>query len=59
MRNTRRAWGVGAFEDGQAYYQACLRFHLSTNMSAAQVRDIGYKEVARIKALMQQVGCLM
>ena len=57
MKNTRRAWGVGAFDNGQAYYQACLKFHLSTNATAREVRDIGIKEVARIKALMVQVCC--
>ena len=55
MNNTRKEYGVGSFENGLEYYQACLRFHLSTNISAAKVRDIGLKEVARIKTLMEQV----
>ena len=56
MHNTRPDIGVGSFDDGQDYYQACLRFHLSSNMTAAEVRDIGLSEVKRIKGLMEGVS---
>ena len=31
------------------------RFHLSTDVTAAEVREIGLREVARIKASMEEV----
>ena len=55
MNNTRKHYGVGEFEFGQEYYKACLKFHLSADVSAAQVHEIGLKEVERIRKLMKQV----
>ena len=34
----------------------CCRFHLSTDVSAAEVRKVGLQEVARIKAMMEAVS---
>jgi len=55
MPATRPHIGVGSFDNGQNYYQACLKFHLSSNLTAQEVRDIGLKEVKRIKGLMEDI----
>lgn len=44
-----------ALPDGAAYYQNRLEHYTTLNMTPQQVHDIGLKEVARIRAEMQQV----
>lgn len=48
----RPSWGVSGWPDGQEVYQACLRYHTSTNMTPHQVHDLGLREVARIRSNM-------
>ncbi|CAL4069969.1 unnamed protein product, partial [Meganyctiphanes norvegica] len=42
--------GVTSLPEGQEFYQACLNFHTSTNLTTQEVHDIGLKEVQRIEA---------
>ena len=47
--------GVWKFPDGQAYYAHCLRSSTTTNLSAAQIHQLGLQEVARISAEMRAI----
>jgi uncharacterized protein (DUF885 family) len=52
--------GVWRLPNGQAYYEERLSFHTTTGLTAAQIHDIGLREVARIhgemRTIMAQVG---
>ena len=52
--------GVWRMPDGKAYYEALLANYTTTDMTAAQIHDLGLSEVARIhgemKKIMVQVG---
>lgn len=45
--------GAGALPDGAAYYDAMLRLQTTTDMTAAEIHDLGLSEVARIRAEME------
>ena len=53
--NTRKGWGVGTLPQGKEFYQACLKWYLSLNMTPDEVHQLGLREVARTEALMQRV----
>ncbi|XP_069104185.1 uncharacterized protein [Argopecten irradians] len=55
MDNTRKHIGVGAWREGKDFYRACLKFHLSTDMTPEEVHSIGMAEVARIMKRMKKV----
>ncbi|KAK3095164.1 hypothetical protein FSP39_010922 [Pinctada imbricata] len=55
MPHTRTAFGVNSLENGGAYYQACLDWHLSFKMSPGNVHQRGLEEVDRIYGEMQKV----
>ncbi len=46
----RTVAGVHALPGGERYYEACLRWHTSLNITARQVHDIGLREVDNIRA---------
>jgi uncharacterized protein (DUF885 family) len=52
--------GVWRMPDGKAYYEALLANYTTTDMTAAQIHDLGLAEVARIhgemRAIMKKVG---
>lgn len=52
--------GVWRLPDGKAYYEALLANYTTTDMSAAEIHDLGRAEVARIhgemRAIMAKVG---
>ena len=52
--------GVWRLPDGKAYYEALLANYTTTDMTAAQIHDLGLSEVARIhgemQAIMKKVG---
>lgn len=52
--------GVWRLPDGKAYYEALLSNYTTTDMTAAQIHDLGLSEVARIhgemQAIMKKVG---
>ena len=58
MPATRHAYGVYAWDPSGEYYKACLKWHLSIEMSADEVYDLGVQEVERISAEMQKVGTM-
>jgi uncharacterized protein (DUF885 family) len=49
---TGDAAGISRLPDGAAAYQQAIKTYTSTSMSAAQIHEIGLREVARIEAAM-------
>lgn len=49
----RESIGIWDTPDGLAFYDNRAAFHTTTNLTAAQIHEIGLKEVARILAEMQ------
>ncbi|NZA26988.1 DUF885 domain-containing protein [Luteimonas sp. SJ-92] len=47
--------GLWALPQGDAYYDAALRWYTSTDLDAEQVHDIGLEEVARIEKEMEAI----
>ena len=47
--------GVWALPDGQAFYNAALRWNTSTNLTADEIHQIGLEEVARVEQLMDDL----
>jgi len=47
--------GVLSLPSGEAYYQSRLRIQTTTTLSAAEIHDIGLREVARIHEQMRSV----
>ena len=47
--------GAWSLPDGDAYYAWCVRSHTTTNMTPAEVHDLGLSEVARISAEMDVI----
>jgi len=45
--------GVWQFRDGKEYYAQCLRRQTTTEMTAAQIHELGLQHVARIHAEMR------
>jgi uncharacterized protein (DUF885 family) len=56
----RKTIAASALPDGQAYYRAAIRDHLTRDMTPEAIRDIGLREVERIsramEAIKQEVG---
>ena len=52
--------GVWSLPDGKAYYEACIRYHTTTQLTAAEIHALGLAEVERIDremdAAMQKTG---
>ncbi len=52
--------GVWKFPKGEAFYNYCLQYTTTTNMTSKEIHDIGLKEVARIheemRVIMKKVG---
>uniref|UniRef100_A0A0P4WH25 DUF885 domain-containing protein n=1 Tax=Scylla olivacea TaxID=85551 RepID=A0A0P4WH25_SCYOL len=48
--------GVSSLPGGKAYYQACLKFHTTTDLTPQEIHDLGQKEVARIEAEVQKTA---
>ncbi|XP_045618072.1 uncharacterized protein [Procambarus clarkii] len=46
---TRPEIAVSSLEGGQEFYQACLKFHTSTNLTPQEIHNLGVTEVARIE----------
>ncbi|KAK3604461.1 hypothetical protein CHS0354_015635 [Potamilus streckersoni] len=55
MPNTRKSYGVMEWDPTDNYYRACLRWHLSLNITPEEVHDIGLKEVERISGNMSEI----
>ncbi|KAL5004642.1 hypothetical protein ScPMuIL_018098 [Solemya velum] len=53
LPHTRSEWGVGSWDNG-SFYRACLKFHLSVEMTPQEVHDEGLREVERITTAMEE-----
>ncbi|SHK46332.1 Uncharacterized conserved protein, DUF885 familyt [Maribacter aquivivus] len=51
----RASSGTQDIPDGDAYYAHQIKLYTTTNMTAAEIHEIGLKEVARISAEMEAV----
>jgi len=49
------AIGVGQFPNGPAYYDYILRHHTTTNLTAAEIHQMGLDELVRIHAEMRVI----
>ena len=49
------AQGVYQLPDGEAYYAQQLRYNTTTDLSAAEIHELGLAEVARIQAAMRDI----
>ncbi len=50
LQNTRPSLGVSSLLDGVEFYQACLRWHLSDDVTPQAVHELGLTEVSRVRA---------
>ena len=55
MPHTRSEYGVYAWDPSNNYYKACLKWHLSFEMSPEDVHQVGLNEVDRISGEMGKV----
>jgi uncharacterized protein (DUF885 family) len=55
MPHARQTDGLGAIPDGRALYAYYVRYHTTTDMTAAQIHDLGLAEVRRITAQLAAV----
>ncbi|KAF2365377.1 Protein of unknown function DUF885 [Trinorchestia longiramus] len=52
---TRPDIAVSSLPNGPALYSQLIKFHAGLNKSAEEIQQIGYQEVDRIEALMQEI----
>lgn len=55
LPNVRSNPGICCLENGVDYYQECLRFHTTTELTPEQIHKIGKSEVERISIKMEEV----
>jgi len=53
--NTRESYGISDLPNGTAWYNALIKYHTTTNLTAQEIHDLGLSEVARIKLEMEKV----
>lgn len=51
----RTTLGIDAFPDGEAFYRHRIRMHTTLDISPREVHETGLREVARLRAEMEQV----
>jgi uncharacterized protein (DUF885 family) len=51
--------GVGRLPDGAGFYQALLGYHTSTELTAAEIHEIGWRQVNRITREMLSLGATL
>jgi uncharacterized protein (DUF885 family) len=47
--------GVGQYSNGSEYYQYALRHHTTSDLTAAEIHQLGFDELVRIRAEMQDI----
>jgi uncharacterized protein (DUF885 family) len=52
---TRPSVGLSELQNGAAWYAYCVRLHTTTELTPAQVHELGLSEVARIRAAMERL----
>ena len=55
MTRARTTLGASEMPDGEAYYQAQIRKFTTLEITPREIHDLGLREVARIRAEMEQV----
>ncbi|WP_372762426.1 DUF885 family protein [Pseudoalteromonas sp.] len=55
MPHCRAQPGIASVKGGLDYYQYTVNYYTTTNATPKQIHQLGLKEVARIKAQMQQI----
>ncbi|MCW5581781.1 MAG: DUF885 domain-containing protein, partial [Luteimonas sp.] len=55
LPHARDSIAAADLPDGKAYYDFLARYYTTTDLSAAQIHQIGLQEVARIRAEMEKV----
>ena len=40
---------------GVEFYQQCLKFHTSTNLTVTEIHELGLREVERIQGEMEEI----
>jgi len=55
LPRTRTSVAAAELPDGRAYYEFLVRFQTTANLSVDQIHEIGLKEVARLRAAMEQL----
>lgn len=55
MKNVRQKPGICNLPNGEKFYQACIKFHTSYDVTPQEIHDLGLKEVARIKGNMIKI----
>lgn len=55
LPQTRQGYGVGSLAGGKDFYQACLRWYLSLDMTPQQVHRLGLQEVGRVAKEMRTI----
>ncbi|XP_060563219.1 uncharacterized protein LOC132722711 isoform X1 [Ruditapes philippinarum] len=53
--NTRATFGVGGLPRGEEYYQACLKWQLSVDLTADEIHEAGIREVNRVYKELQKI----
>lgn len=55
FRHLRPNFGVNSWDNGTEFYKACLRWHLSLDITPEEVHEKGLKEVERISSEMKKI----
>ena len=55
LNHVRSQPGISNLKNGKEYYQECIRFHTTTDMTPDEIHSIGKSEVERIEMKMKEV----
>lgn len=55
LPNTRESYGLSDLPNGKAWYNAQIKYHTTTNLTAQEIHELGLSEVVRIKLEMEKV----
>ncbi|XP_052706640.1 uncharacterized protein LOC128182062 isoform X1 [Crassostrea angulata] len=55
FKHLRPNFGVNSWDNGTEFYKACLRWHLSLDITPDEVHEKGRKEVERISSEMKKI----
>ena len=56
VRHTRTSIAITSLPDGKAYYDECLRFHTTTDLTADEIHHIGLKEIKCLRQGVMEVA---
>ncbi|XP_013415976.1 uncharacterized protein LOC106177676 isoform X1 [Lingula anatina] len=55
LPNSRIGLGVSSLDRGSEYYKACLKWHVTTDLSPEEVHEKGWNEIRRISTEMKKI----